>query len=155
MYSERQMDDVIIIGADHGGFRLKEAVKQVLAGHGYAVRDVGTDSEESVDYPPIARAVARHVAAGGGRGILVCGSGNGVAIAANKTAGVRAVNAHDPEEARLAREHNDINVLTLAGRRLSAEDAGPIITAFLETDFGGGGHDRRVQQLEHRARGTR
>jgi ribose 5-phosphate isomerase B len=112
------------------------------------VTDVGTFTAESVDYPAIAERAARMVAAGEAqRAVLVCGSGNGVAIVANKVPGVRAVNAHDVEETVLARRHNAINVLTLGGRRLSAEQAEPIVEAFLATDEEGGRHERRVAQI--------
>lgn len=140
----------IVVGADHGGFELKEHVRDALAAQGHEVTDVGTFTEESVDYPPFAERAARMVAAGEAeRGILVCGSGNGVAIVANKVHGVRAVNAHDAEEAVLAREHNHINVLTLSGRRLGSAEADAIVTAFLDTAAEGGRHERRVAQIEH------
>lgn len=138
----------IVIGADHGGFELKEHVRDALAAHGHEVTDVGTFTEESVDYPPIAERAARMVADGEvERGILVCGSGNGVAIVANKVHGVRAVNAHDVEETVLAREHNHINVLTLGGRRIAPAEADAIVAAFLDTPAEGGRHERRVAQI--------
>lgn len=140
----------IVIGADHGGFELKEHVRDALAAQGHEVTDIGTFTEESVDYPPFAERAARMVAGGEAeRGILVCGSGNGVAIVANKVHGVRAVNAHDVEEAVLAREHNHINVLTLGGRRLGPAEADAIVTAFLDTPAEGGRHERRVGLIEH------
>ena len=138
----------IAVGSDHAGFELKERVEVMLVEAGHEVTDVGTDSEESTDYPPICAEVARAVVEGRAeRAVLVCGSGVGVSIAANKVAGVRAVNAHDPDEAEMSRRHNDANVLALAGRRLSAEQAQPIVERFLATDFEGGRHQRRVDQI--------
>ncbi len=116
--------------------------------------DVGTASEESTDYPRHAAEAARLVASGeADRAVIVCGSGVGVSIVANKVDGVRAVNAHDAGEAEMSRRHNDANVLALAGRRLSAVDAGPIIERFLNTEFEGGRHGRRVDQISAVERG--
>jgi ribose 5-phosphate isomerase B len=138
----------IAVGSDHAGYELKEALGPPLAAAGHEVVDVGTDSEQSVDYPDPAAEAAGMVAAGSAdRAVIVCGSGVGVAIAANKVAGIRAVNAHDPEEAEMSRRHNDANVLTLAGRRLDPGRAGPIVEAFLETGFEGGRHARRVAKI--------
>lgn len=138
----------IAVGSDHAGFELKEAVRPLLEEAGHEVVDVGTDSEESTDYPIHAEAAARLVADGGAeRAVLVCGSGVGVSIVANKVDGIRAVNAHDADEAEMSRRHNDANVLTLAGRRLSSEDARSIVERFLDTDFEGGRHQRRVDQI--------
>ncbi len=139
----------VAIGADHAGFELKQHVKQLLTDEGHDVVDVGTDSEESTDYASYARPAARLVAEGDAeRGVLVCGSGVGVSIVANKVPGVRAVNAHDPEEAQLARAHNDVNVVTLSGRRIDTESADAIVQAFLDADFEGGRHARRVALIE-------
>ncbi len=138
----------IAIGSDHAGYELKSAVATLLADDGYDVEDVGTDSTESVDYPDFAAAAAEAVAVGeADRAVIVCGSGVGVAIVANKLEGIRAVNAHDPDEAEMSRRHNDANVLTLSGRRLDAAAAGPIVERFLETDFEGGRHARRVEKI--------
>jgi ribose 5-phosphate isomerase B len=138
----------IAVGSDHAGFDLKEQVRPLLEDAGYEVVDVGTDSDESTDYPLHAEAAARLVATGDAeRAVLVCGSGVGVSIVANKVDGVRAVNAHDPEEAEMSRRHNDANVLALAGRRLSGEDARAIVERFLATEFEGGRHQRRVDQI--------
>lgn len=138
----------IAVGSDHAGFALKEQVRAELEGAGHEVVDVGTHSADSVDYPGFAADAARLVAAGDAdRAVLACGSGNGVAIVANKVHGVRAVNAHDVEETVLAREHNHINVLTLGGRRVSPEEADAIVTAFLHTAPEGGRHERRVAQI--------
>ncbi len=138
----------IHIGSDHAGFVLKEDVVEHLEDLGHEVTDVGAFSEESVDYPDYAREVAGAVAAGeADLGVLVCGTGVGMAMAANKVVGVRAVQASDPEFARMARAHNDANVLTLAGRRSSREEAIGIVDAFLETAFEGGRHRRRVDKI--------
>ncbi len=138
----------IAIGSDHAGYHLKSHLIETLKELGHDVDDHGTDSEESVDYPGFAAAAARLVADGEvQRAVVVCGSGVGVSIAANKVAGVRAVNAHDPEEAEMSRRHNDANVLALAGRRLADHDAAQIVRAFLAADFEGGRHGRRVDQI--------
>jgi ribose 5-phosphate isomerase B len=139
----------IAIGSDHAGYELKEHVKAQLTASGHDVVDVGTDSDESTDYPSYARPAAKLVAEGDAeRGVLVCGSGVGVSIVANKVPGVRAVNAHDPEEVAQARAHNDVNVVTLSGRRIEAEQADAIVEAFLEGEFEGGRHSRRVELIE-------
>ena len=138
----------IAVGADHAGFELKQHVVEALRGAGHEVVDVGTDSEESTHYPLYAEPAARMVADGEAeRGVLVCGSGVGVSIVANKVDGVRAVNAHDTEEAEMSRRHNDVNVLTLAGRRLSPEQADAIVAAFLATEFESGRHETRVDLI--------
>ena len=138
----------IAIGADHAGVALKEHVKQVLTSRGIAFEDVGTLTTESVDYPDFAATVARKVASGEyDRGILTCGSGIGMAIAANKIAGVRAASIQDEESARLGREHNDINVLALGERTTTPDLARRIVDLFLDTPFGGGRHQRRVDKI--------
>ena len=138
----------IAVGSDHAGFALKEQVRPILESAGHEVVDVGTDSEESTDYPLYAADAARLVASGDAeRAVLVCGSGVGVSIVANKVDGVRAVNAHDAEEAEMSRRHNDANVLALAGRRLEEGDATEIVERFLGTEFEGGRHQRRVDQI--------
>jgi len=138
----------IALASDHAGFALKSHLRATLTAQGHEVVDFGTDGEASVDYPQYALPAARLVASGGAeRGVLVCGSGNGVAIVANKVPGVRAVNAHDVEEAALCRRHNDANVVTLSGARLAPADAEAIVATFLDTDFDGGRHARRVNQI--------
>ena len=138
----------IAVGSDHAGFELKEHVKVTLASAGHEVVDVGTNSPESVDYPDFAARAAELVARGeADRGVLACGSGNGVAIVANKVHGVRAVNAHDAGEAEMARRHNDANVITLSGARLASADADAIVATFLGTEFEGGRHARRVERI--------
>ena len=138
----------IAIGADHAGVALKEQVKQVLTAKGIPFEDVGTLSTDSVDYPDFAEKVGRKVASGEfDRGILTCGSGIGMAIAANKVPGIRAASIQDEESARLSREHNDINVLTLGERTGNAETARRIVEIFLDTPFAGGRHQRRVDKI--------
>lgn len=139
---------VVALGADHAGFELKEALKRTLDARGVAWHDFGTSGTASVDYPDYASAVAEAVAGGrADRGILVCGSGVGMAIAANKVRGIRASVITDVEAAVLAREHNDLNVLTLGGRRTSPEEADGIVAAFLDTPFAGGRHTARVHKI--------
>jgi ribose 5-phosphate isomerase B len=138
----------IALASDHAGFVLKAHLALALAAAGHDVVDIGTEGTESVDYPSYAAPAARLVADGeADRGVLVCGSGNGVAIVANKVAGVRAVNAHDVEEATMARRHNDANVVTLSGAHLSPAAADAIVATFLSTDFDGGRHARRVDLI--------
>jgi len=138
----------VALGADHAGFELKEALKRALDARGVAWHDVGTSSTASVDYPDFAAQVAAAVASGrADRGILVCGSGVGMAIAANKVRGVRAAAIADVEGAVLAREHNDLNVLTLGARRTDLADAERIVAAFLDTPFAGGRHEQRVAKI--------
>jgi ribose 5-phosphate isomerase B len=138
----------IAAGFDHAGFPLKQAVVTALEEAGHEVIDCGTDSDESVDYPVHAAEAAGLVADGqAAMAVLACGSGTGVSIVANKLPGVRAVNARDPEEAEMARRHNDANVLALAGRSLSGDQARAIIESFLATEFEGGRHQRRVDQI--------
>jgi ribose 5-phosphate isomerase B len=137
----------IAIAADHAGFVLKEQLRRKLALDGHEVVDFGTDSEQSCDYPDFAQSVARDVALGRcDRGILVCATGNGMAMAANKISGVRAAPAQQEEEVRLMREHNDANVLTLGARFLDAADAAAMVGIFLSTEFLGGRHARRERK---------
>ncbi|MCL4524073.1 MAG: ribose 5-phosphate isomerase B [Acidobacteria bacterium] len=138
----------IAIGADHAGFHAKELIKKFLAAQGYDVEDVGTASEESVDYPDFARRVAEGVAAGRAQlGILTCGTGIGMSMTANKVPGVRAALAHDIMTAHMAREHNDANVLTLGARVVPEEQIIAIVREFLNTSFAGGRHQRRVDKI--------
>jgi ribose 5-phosphate isomerase B len=148
----------IAVGADHAGFPLKEKVKQWLLEQGIQVDDQGTNSGEAVDYPDYARKVAEEVASKKvDRGVLVCGTGMGMAIAANKVPGVRAANPHTVHEAQMSREHNDANVLTLGGRTMTDDQAHSILDAWLRTKFAGGRHQRRVDkitQIEERVPST-
>jgi len=136
----------IIIGSDHAGFALKEALKGTIAG----LTDIGTDSDASVDYPDFGARVARAVSKGEfERGILVCGSGVGMSIVANRFPGVRAALCTDVETARLSRMHNDANVLVLAGRRTDAETALAIVEVWLTTPFEGGRHEQRLNKIRN------
>jgi ribose 5-phosphate isomerase B len=138
----------IAIGADHAGYELKEKVKRWLVQHGIDVDDRGTHSAESVDYPDYARAVAEEVShKEADFGVLVCGSGIGMAITANKVAGVRAANVSSEHEAELSRAHNDANVLTLGARLMDERNAFQILDAWLSTPFAGGRHQRRVDKI--------
>jgi ribose 5-phosphate isomerase B len=138
----------IALGADHAGYELKNRIKDHLQQSWVEVRDEGTNSGESVDYPDFARLVAHDVHdARTDLGILVCGSGIGMAIAANKVAGVRAANVSSEYEAQMCREHNNANVLTLGARILSPEQAVAIVDKWLNTQFAGGRHERRVQKI--------
>jgi ribose 5-phosphate isomerase B len=143
------MPETIILGSDHAGFDLKEKVKKALDRLGVPHEDVGSQSTESVDYPDYAHRVAEAVETGRHtRGIVVCGTGIGVSMAANRHAGVRAAVAYDEETARLSREHNDANVLALGGRSLDHALAERILEVWLKTPFAGGRHARRVEKIE-------
>jgi ribose 5-phosphate isomerase B len=138
----------VVIGADHAGFALKEHLKATLAADGHAVVDLGTDSEASIDYPPICADVGRTVAKGeADRGIVVGGSGQGEQIAANKVRGVRAALCNDLYTARLSRAHNDANVLAMGGRIVATGLADEILRLWLSTPFEGGRHKRRIDQI--------
>ena len=138
----------IAIGADHAGFALKEHLKQTLTRLGHAIDDRGTNSEEPIDYPPICIDVARLVAGGrADRGIVLGGSGQGEQIAANKVAGIRAALCNDLYTARLSRQHNDANVLSMGGRIVAFGLADEIARLWLETQFEGGRHQRRIDQI--------
>lgn len=139
----------IAIAADHAGFEEKEKVKKTLDELGVEYTDMGTNSPDSVDYPDYARKVGEAVVKGEfDKGILVCGSGTGMAIAANKVPGIRAAVAWNEEIARLSRQHNNANVLSLAARFIPDEEQAKIVKAWLETDFEGGRHERRVEKIE-------
>lgn len=139
----------IAIGADHAGFEEKEKIKKTLDELGIEYDDVGTASSDSVDYPDFARRVAERVARGEAeQGLLFCGSGTGMAISANKVKGVRAAVAWSPDIARLAREHNNANVLALPARFVSEDEATAIVKAWFAADFEGGRHERRVEKIE-------
>ncbi len=144
----------IAIGSDHAGYQLKHALKRWIAAEGHVVIDVGTDGSDSVDYPDFGYAVADAVTAGeADRGIVICGTGIGISIAANRRANIRAALCHDATTARLAREHNDANVLALGARVIDEDTAKACLATFLTTAYEGGRHDRRVSKLspDHRA----
>jgi ribose 5-phosphate isomerase B len=143
------MPDVIPIGADHAGFPLKERLVAELRRLGYQPLDVGTHSAESTDYPEFAHEVASKVELRAAeRGVLLCGTGLGMSYAANRHPGVRAAVAWTPEVARLAREHNDANVLILPARFVTPEDGVEILKIWLTTEFAGGRHSRRVAKID-------
>jgi ribose 5-phosphate isomerase B len=138
----------IAIGSDHAGYPLKQHLVTSLTELGHEVSDHGTDSTESVDYPPICAAVGRAVVAGeADRGIVLGGSGQGEQLAANKVRGVRAALCHDLYTARMSRAHNDANVLAMGGRIVAEGLADEIVALWLSTDFEGGRHQRRVDQI--------
>ena len=140
--------ETIAIAADHAGYELKSALKQRLIEQGFDVVDLGTDDTGSVDYPDFAEALADAIQGGrSARGVLLCGSGIGMSIAANRFPGVRAALVHDEESARLARRHNDANVLVMGARRIAPGVAADCLDAFLTTSFEGGRHRRRVGKL--------
>lgn len=136
------------IASDHAGFAQKQMLVGYLAEAGHDVLDLGPDSDDRVDYPDFAQKVAHSVASGETeRGVLVCGTGIGMAVAANKVRGIRAANVTTPEFAALAREHNDANVVTLSGRFVDEETNRAIVDAFVATPFGGGRHAGRVEKI--------
>jgi ribose 5-phosphate isomerase B len=138
----------VAVGADHAGVGLKAALRTALEQAGHRVLDMGTEGETSVDYPDFADALARAVLDGRARfGVLVCGTGIGISIAANRHPGIRCALAHDATTARLAREHNDANVLALGARIVGTEVALDALRACLATPFAGGRHERRVRKL--------
>lgn len=143
------MPDRIIIGSDHGGFELKELIRGLLAENPIEITDAGCFSTASVHYPEIGKAVAEKVSNGEfERGILICGTGIGMSIAANRFPGVRATLCHDHLTARLAREHNDSNILVLGGRVLGLETAKDILLTWLKTEFEGDRHLTRINMLD-------
>jgi ribose 5-phosphate isomerase B len=139
----------IAIGSDHAGFRYKEKIKELLAQLGHEVQDFGTDSEVSVDYPLFIRPVAEAVSRGDAeRGIVLGGSGNGEAIVANRVHGVRCALCWNEESARLGRQHNDANVISLGERMMSLEMALSIVRIWLDTPFEGGRHQHRIELID-------
>ena len=141
--------DTIALGSDHAGFEYKQMLAQWLRDNGYEVRDFGTHSPASVDYPDFVHPLAEAITSGElERGILVCGSANGVYITANKHRGVRAAIAWEPELASLARQHNDANILCVPARFISEENARIIANQFLTTAFEGGRHQTRVSKID-------
>ena len=139
----------IAIGSDHAGFTYKEKIREFLAEQGHQVHDLGTYSDESVDYPQWIRPVAEAVANGEyQRGIVLGGSGNGEAIVANKVRGIRCTLCWNVESAKFARQHNDANVLSIGQRLVSEQTALEVVDAWLTTEFEGGRHERRIKQIE-------
>jgi ribose 5-phosphate isomerase B len=139
----------IIIGSDHAGFPMKEKIKAFLEGRGIVVEDAGTNSTESVDYPDFGKKVAREVAAGAYlRGILICGTGLGMSMVANRFKGVRAALVNDLFSAIMSRRHNDANLLVLGGRLIGDDLAMQLVETWLDTPFDGGRHQRRVAAMD-------
>jgi len=146
--SSKTPPKAIAIASDHAGFQLKSQLKQDLADMGYAVVDLGTNGQDSVDYPDFGYAMAAALKSGkAGRGVLVCGSGIGISIAANRHPMVRAALVHDALGARMSRLHNDANVICFGGRMIGSDVARDCLKVFLETTFEGGRHERRVEKL--------
>ena len=142
------MNNIIAIGSDHAGFDLKEYVIKLLKNKGLEVKDFGPFNSDRADYPDYAHPVAKEVEANNGvRGILICGSGNGINMTANKHQGIRAAIAWEKEIAELARLHNDANILVLPARFISEQEAEACVTVFLETEFEGGRHENRVNKI--------
>ena len=138
----------IALAADHAGYQLKDELADWLREQGHEIKDLGTNGPESVDYPEYGTKLARAVASGeADRGIAVCGSGIGISIAVNREPACRCARVDDPVSAALAREHNDANVLAMGGRLIGRDMAKACVLAFLDTDFAGGRHQRRVDQL--------
>jgi ribose 5-phosphate isomerase B len=140
--------DIIPIGSDHAGFELKEKIKAYVSELGFETKDYGTYSEDSCDYPEFAHGVCNHIKEhSGSKGILICGSGNGISMAANKHQDIRAALSWETEIAELARLHNDANIVSLPARFISEEKAKEIVKVFFSTDFEGGRHQRRVDKI--------
>ena len=137
----------IILAADHAGFALKQGVKKFLESRGHEVLDMSPSRVEGDDYPDVALSAARKVVSGKCLGVFICGSGNGVCMAANKVRGIRAALGYDAQSAALARRHNDANVLCLAGRRIKPEAARKVVSAWLSSEFEAGRHERRVRKI--------
>lgn len=138
----------IVIGSDHGGYKLKEFLKKELSKMDYKLKDYGTDSENSVDYPDIIHPLANSINDGEYEiGIIICGSGNGAQITANKYLNVRAALCWSEEQAKLARMHNDANIISLPGRFIDEETALKMVELFLNTEFEGGRHKKRVEKI--------
>jgi ribose 5-phosphate isomerase B len=139
----------VVLAADHAGLELKNSLRDELVRLGYGVIDLGTHNSDPVDYPDFGLAAAKALSEGRAeRGVIVCGSGIGISIAANRVPGVRAALCHNAKEARMARQHNDANILALAGRAIGLDTAKACLRAFLETPFEGGRHAKRVAKLD-------
>ena len=141
------MNKKIAIGADHAGYALKSELVSLLKEKGYSVTDFGCPSEESIDYPDYAHPVAKAVETEGVIGILICGSGNGISMSANKHSGIRCALCWTDEIALLARQHNDANIISLPARYISVAEAKKCVDIFLKTEFEGGRHQRRVNKI--------
>ena len=142
------IEKLIHIASDHGGFTLKSELIGLLKKKGYMTDDLGTYSEDSVDYPDFGRKAAEAVLSDGNPGIIICGTGIGISIAANRVKGIRAALCHCPEYAELARKHNDANILALGGRFVDPDTAEKIAEVFLNTEFESGRHQRRIDLID-------
>ena len=142
------MGKLIHIGSDHGGFALKSGLSATLEHMGYEIDDLGTYSEDSVDYPVFGKKVAEAVLKDGNFGIIICGTGIGISIAANRIKGIRAALCNSIDYAKLSREHNDANILALGGRFTDIKTAEEITRVFLGTGFQGGRHQKRIDLLD-------
>lgn len=139
---------MIVLGSDHGGFELKEAIKALLFERSIDVEDLGTDNGDSVDYPDFGERVARKVSHGEAeKGVLVCGTGIGMSIVANKFPGVRAALVADPYTAKMAKQHNNANILVLGGRVIDENEAREMVETWLDSDFEGGRHQARLDKI--------
>jgi len=142
------VEKLIAVGSDHGGFELKEAVKALLEERGIPVLDMGTNNGDSVDYPDFGEKVARKVSRGEAeKGVLVCGTGIGMSIVANKFPGVRAALAADPYMAKMAKQHNNANILVLGGRVIDEDEAREMVATWLDSAFEGGRHQGRLDKI--------
>lgn len=142
------VEKLIVVGSDHGGFELKEAVKSLLEERGIPVLDMGTNNGDSVDYPDFGEKVARKVSRGEAeKGVLVCGTGIGMSIVANKFPGVRAALAADPYMAKMAKQHNNANILVLGGRVIDEDEAREMVATWLDSAFEGGRHQGRLDKI--------
>lgn len=138
---------IVFIGSDHGGYDMKESIKALLEDMSVKFEDLGTHSKESCDYPDIAQNVAYNVAKGNAKGVLICGSGIGMSIAANKVKGIRCALCHDAYTAEYARRHNNANIIAFGGRTTGVEIAKQMVEIFLSTEFDGGRHERRINKI--------
>lgn len=142
------LNKTIIIGADHAGFELKNKIKNYLIENGYSIKDIGVNSSNSCDYPIIAKAVAKEVMLNSSCGILICGTGVGMSICANKVKGIRAVVCSEPTSAKLSKEHNNSNILCFGARIIGESLAKDICKVWLESEFQGERHQRRIDMIE-------
>lgn len=143
-----EKDKIVVIGSDHGGYKLKEYLIKKLSERGYKLKDYGTNSEDSVDYPDIIQPLAKEINDGNYEvGIIICGSGNGAQMTANKYMNIRAALCWTEEQAELAKKHNDANIISLPGRFVDEETALKMVELFLNTEFEGGRHKKRVEKI--------
>jgi len=143
-----EKNNIIVIGSDHGGYKMKEFLKKKLSLRGYKLKDYGTNSEDNVDYPDIIHPIAKSINDGNYKiGIIICGSGNGAQITANKYSNIRAALCWNKEQSKLARMHNKSNIISLPGRFIDNKTSLKIVELFLNTEFEGGRHKKRVEKI--------